>query len=100
MAKTKKSKAAKKKVVTTKKTAPVKKADMEATVKKAIVSIQPEPIKAIVPVAEMVKAIQPVANADKPARDISYDPQAIEKKWREKWEEDKLYRSVIDKRYP
>ncbi|HLE90066.1 MAG TPA: leucine--tRNA ligase [Anaerolineales bacterium] len=100
MAKTKKSKAAKKKAVTTKKTAPVKKADMESTVKKAIVSIQPEPIKAIVPVEAMVKAIQPVANADKPARDISYDPQAIEKKWREKWEEDKLYRSVIDESRP
>ena len=100
MAKIKKSKAAKKKAVTTKKTAPVKKADMESTVKKAIVSIQPEPIKAIVSVEAMVKAIQPVANADKPARDISYDPQAIEKKWREKWEEDKLYRSVIDESRP
>ena len=40
---------------------------------------------------------QPIAKADQPARDISYNPQAIEKKWQKKWEEDQLYRSVIDK---
>jgi len=100
MAETKKSRAAKKKAATTKKTAPVKKADMKSTVNKAIVSIPPEPVKAIVPVAEMGKAIQPVAKADKPAKDISYDPQAIEKKWRKKWEQDKLYRSVMDESKP
>jgi leucyl-tRNA synthetase len=29
-------------------------------------------------------------------KDISYNPNAIEKKWQEKWEADQLYRSVID----
>ena len=33
-------------------------------------------------------------------KDKSYDPQTIEKKWQEKWEADKLYRSVIDERKP
>ncbi len=33
-------------------------------------------------------------------KDISYNPKAIEQKWQEKWEADKLYRSVIDERKP
>ena len=32
--------------------------------------------------------------------DISYPPQAIEKKWQAQWEEDKLYRAVIDESKP
>jgi leucyl-tRNA synthetase len=33
-------------------------------------------------------------------KDISYQPNAIEKKWQEKWAADKLYRAVIDERKP
>jgi leucyl-tRNA synthetase len=33
-------------------------------------------------------------------KDISYNPNAIEQKWQEKWEADKLYRAVIDERKP
>jgi len=33
-------------------------------------------------------------------KDISYNPQAIEKKWQAKWEADKLYRSAIDEKKP
>ncbi|HSJ85715.1 MAG TPA: class I tRNA ligase family protein [Anaerolineales bacterium] len=33
-------------------------------------------------------------------KDISYNPKAIEQKWQEKWEADKLYRAVIDERRP
>jgi leucyl-tRNA synthetase len=43
---------------------------------------------------------QTISNADQPVRDISYNPQAIEKKWQKKWEEDQLYRSVIDESKP
>ncbi len=34
------------------------------------------------------------------AKDISYNPKAMESKWQEKWEADKLYRSVIDETRP
>ncbi len=33
-------------------------------------------------------------------QDKSYQPQAMEKKWQEKWEADMLYRSVINERKP
>lgn len=33
-------------------------------------------------------------------KDISYNPNAIEKKWQAKWEADQLYRSVIDESKP
>lgn len=33
-------------------------------------------------------------------RDRSYQPQMLEKKWQAKWEEDKLYRAVIDETRP
>jgi leucyl-tRNA synthetase len=33
-------------------------------------------------------------------KDISYNPKAIEQKWQDKWEADKLYRAVIDERKP
>ncbi len=38
--------------------------------------------------------------SESPRKDRSYDPQAIEKKWQEKWEADKLYRTVIDESKP
>ncbi|MFZ5904460.1 MAG: leucine--tRNA ligase [Chloroflexota bacterium] len=37
---------------------------------------------------------------EKAARDVSYNPQAIESKWQAKWEADGLYRAVIDNRKP
>ena len=39
-------------------------------------------------------------NTKTEAKDISYNPQAMEKKWQAKWEADKLYRSVIDESRP
>lgn len=88
-------------------TAPRAKTTKKAAAAKAII---PAPVSAIAPVTEQPKAvvpveakptaIQPAAKPEKPAKDISYNPQAIEKKWQEKWEADKLYRSVIDERKP
>src|SRR5688500_10156002 len=43
---------------------------------------------------------QSITKADQPVRDVSYNPQAIEKKWQKKWEEDQLYRSLIDESKP
>jgi leucyl-tRNA synthetase len=82
------------------------------TVKKAAVTkaIMPAPSGAIVPVSEKPKAVVPVEGkpraiqaapkAEKPKKDISYNPQVIEGKWQRKWEADKLYRSVIDESKP
>jgi leucyl-tRNA synthetase len=62
---------------------------------KDIVSIKPEPVtKAGVPIKETP------AKEERPRDDKSYSPQAIEKKWQEKWEADKLYRAVIDTTKP
>ncbi len=70
---------------------------------KAVV-VAPKSVKAIVPVDKKSKAIMPVkktpAKGEKPRQDKSYDPQAIEKKWQEKWEADKLYRAVINESKP
>ncbi len=55
---------------------------------KDIVSIKPEPTDANI-LAE-----------EKPNDDKSYNPRAMEKKWQEKWEADKLYRAVIDTTRP
>jgi len=61
---------------------------------KAIVSMTDKP-KAIVPV-KTEKAAEPA-----PGRhDKSYQPQAMEKKWQDKWEADQLYRAVIDNSRP
>ena len=74
-------------------------------VKKMAVVVVAEKPKAVVPVTEKPKAIMPVetrkTSAPAPARgDKSFQPQIIEKKWQEKWEADKLYRSVIDNSKP
>jgi len=37
---------------------------------------------------------------DEPEKDISFNPQEMEPRWQKKWEEDKLYRSVIDESKP
>ncbi|MBL8077084.1 MAG: leucine--tRNA ligase [Anaerolineales bacterium] len=73
--------------------------------RKDIVSIKPEPSRAIVPVKEKETAIVPVAEAKpKPeprsGDNKSYQPQTLEKKWQDKWEADQLYRSVIDTSKP
>ncbi len=64
--------------------------------------------KAVVPVTDKPKAIMPIktekaaepAPVSAPRHDKSYQPQAMEKKWQEKWDADKLYRSVIDNSKP
>jgi leucyl-tRNA synthetase len=43
------------------------------------------------------KAIEKTESA---ARDVSFNPRVMEKKWQEKWEADKLYRAVIDESRP
>ena len=39
-------------------------------------------------------------NKPNESKDISFNPNAFEKKWQDKWEADKLYRSVIDESKP
>ncbi len=70
--------------------------------RKDIVSIRPEPMKAIVPVKEKEKAIVPVPTKPEiQEQDFkSYQPRLLEKKWQDKWEADKLYRAVIDNNKP
>jgi leucyl-tRNA synthetase len=63
------------------------------------VMVSPTPVEAIVPVEEKPKATMSVKE-EKPWQDKSYNPQAIEKKWQNKWEADQLYRSVIDNSKP
>jgi leucyl-tRNA synthetase len=46
------------------------------------------------------KTTREISETETPRKDKSYDPQAIEKKWQEKWEADKLYRAVIDESKP
>jgi leucyl-tRNA synthetase len=55
--------------------------------RKDIVAIKPEPIA-------------PVKKEEKQRQDKSYNPKELEKKWQDKWEADKLYRSVIDESKP
>ena len=91
-----------------KKAAPKNKAIQVFPEKMAAVVVAPKPVKAVVPVPseEKPKAIMPatvkeaVVAEEKPRQDKSYNPQSIEKKWQEKWEADKLYRSVIDRSKP
>ena len=100
---------------TTKAVTKAKKSTPKASAKKTTMAIEPvktmalvikeEKQKAVVPVTEKSKAIMPVKTEKKagsaPTRhDKSYQPQAMEKKWQEKWDADKLYRSVIDNSKP
>jgi leucyl-tRNA synthetase len=76
-----------------------------APVQKMAVVVAPKPEKAVVPSVERPRAIMPmqerrVVKEEKPYQDKSYNPQAVEKKWQDKWETDKLYRSVIDPSRP
>jgi leucyl-tRNA synthetase len=94
--------AAAKPAVKERKAAPKAKAIQVAPEKTTAVVVASKPIKAIVPAPldEKPKEIMPVVDTpvaeEKPRRDISYNPKAIEKKWQDKWEADQLYRSVID----
>jgi len=92
---------------TAKKAAPKVKAIQVVPVKAKAVVVASKPVKAVVPVPsdETPKAIMlvketPAKEEEKPRQDKSYNPGAIEKKWQEKWEADKLYRSVIDTSKP
>jgi leucyl-tRNA synthetase len=117
-----------KKVVSKKTTAPKAKPAAKKSSAKAVKAVKksepkskaiiPAPAKAITPVVAKPKAIVPAEKKQKaivpagttatsvvkdaaPAKkDISYNPQAIEKKWQEKWEADELYRSKIDHSKP
>ena len=92
------------KKVAVKKAAPKTKAIQVVPVKAKAVVVAPKPVKAVVPVDETPKAIMPVtetpAAEEKPRQDKSYNAQTIEKKWQDKWEADKLYRSVIHNSKP
>ncbi|MFN8383940.1 MAG: leucine--tRNA ligase [Anaerolineales bacterium] len=74
--------------------------------KQMAVVVATEKPKAVVPVTDKPKAIVPVQaeksveSASAPRQDKSYQPQAMEKKWQDKWEADQLYRAVIDERKP
>ncbi len=67
-------------------------------------AIMTAPAKSIMPVEKKQSAIQAVKEVkpvkEETRKDISYNPKAIEHKWQEKWEADKLYRSVIDESKP
>ncbi len=79
-----------------KKAAPKTKAIQMIPAKATAVVVAPKPVKAVVPVP-VTKTPVP---EEKPHQDKSYNPQVIEKKWQDKWEADKLYRSVIDNSKP
>lgn len=118
--KTSAKKVAAKKVTTAKAKPAVKKAAPKTTksspkgkkitmaiepVKKMAVVVAIDKPKTVAPVTEKPKAIVP-AKAEKtketaPIRhDKAFQPQTMEKKWQDKWEADKLYRSVIDESKP
>jgi len=57
-------------------------------------------VKAVIKKLESPKAVIPVKKEEKPVDESRYNPNAIEKKWQNKWDADKLYRSVIDNSRP
>jgi len=60
--------------------------------------------KAVMLVEKKPSAIQAVKEersvTEETKKDISFNPQEMEPRWQKKWEEDKLYRSVIDESRP
>ena len=74
---------------------------------RAIVAVAQQP-KALMPVEKKQTAIQavtevkPVNNETKAEvkKDISFNPQEMEPRWQKKWEEDRLYRAVMDESKP
>ena len=100
-----------------KKTAPAKKTvakkATKSVVTKAIVPAKPKAKavvvatkkpKAVIPFAEGPNTIQVVTESEtvksESKKDISFNPQAFEPKWQQKWEADKLYHAVIDNSKP
>ena len=83
-----------------KKAAPKVKAIQVVPEKMSAVVVATKPVNAVVPADKTPKEIVPVKETpvveEKPRQDKSYNPQALEKKWQQKWEADQLYRSVID----
>jgi leucyl-tRNA synthetase len=69
-------------------------------------SIEPvtEKPKAVMPLEKKPSAIQAVKEekpvSEETKMDISFNPQEMETRWQKKWEEDKLYRSVVDESRP
>ncbi|HLO31790.1 MAG TPA: leucine--tRNA ligase [Anaerolineales bacterium] len=93
------------KVKTVKKTIS-RKAAPKATVAKPVAKkVAKKTVKAAKPMRKMAavvatKRVKAAAKVQRPAKDMSYSPQAIEKKWQAQWEADKLYRAVIDETRP
>jgi len=70
-----------------------KKAATKPSVKKTVKKVsQPRAKKEATPKAVTSKKVQEAPKV----KDLSYNPNVIEKKWQAKWDADKLYRSVID----
>ncbi len=82
---------------------------------KNAVMITSESVKAVVPVKAAPKAIVPAPKFEKALAEVkpepvkmdapeyedhAFNPQVMEPGWQQKWEADKLYRSVIDERKP
>ncbi|HMM99970.1 MAG TPA: leucine--tRNA ligase [Anaerolineales bacterium] len=77
---------------------------------KRVTAIAPAPPKAVIPHVDAVRAVikklespksvVPVKKEEMPVDESRYRPDAIEKKWQEKWEADKLYRSAVDESRP
>ncbi|HUH98652.1 MAG TPA: leucine--tRNA ligase [Anaerolineales bacterium] len=84
-----KAKAAKK-IVVKKKTLPVKRSAARKVVKRPAGAAA---TKRAAPRAKAARAVSPVVQD-------AYNPQVIEKSWQARWQEDKLYRSVIDHSRP
>ena len=82
---------------------PSQKGRKTAKSKKSIVPVadQPSAVMAVEKKQTAIQATKEMKSVKEEAKkDISYNPKAIEKKWQEKWEADKLYRSVIDESRP
>lgn len=87
------------------KAAPAKRSAVKRTV--AIEAAKPkaviphvDAVKAVIKKLETPKAVVAVKTEEKPVDESRYNPNAIEKKWQDKWDADQLYRSVIDESRP
>jgi leucyl-tRNA synthetase len=71
---------------------------------RAVIPVKDEP-KAVIPAPKFERAVaevkpEPVKMETSPRKDKAFNPQTMERKWQAKWEEDKLYRAVIDETKP
>ncbi|MFN8399521.1 MAG: leucine--tRNA ligase [Anaerolineales bacterium] len=86
-----------KKAVKTTTAKTVKKTAVTSSAKKTVKKAsQPRAKKEAAPKAVTSKKVQEAPKV----KDLSYNPNVIEKKWQAKWDADKLYRSVIDTSKP